>query len=154
MQTVITRARVEIDLGALQRNGAALARRAGVPLLPMIKADAYGLGAEAAVRALDPLEPWGYGVASVAEGEELRSFDVKRPIVVFTPLLEADLARLGAAKLTPTLGFASEIDAWRRRGGGSWHLSIDTGMSRAGIPWREISAIVEAAGSMTPQGAF
>jgi alanine racemase len=154
MQPVITRARVEIDLGALQRNGAALARRAGVPLLPMIKADAYGLGAEAAVRALDPLEPWGYGVASVAEGEELRGFDVKRPIVVFTPLLDAELPRLRAAKLTPTLGFAAEIDAWGRSGGGAWHLAIDTGMSRAGIPWREISGIVDAAGRMTPQGAF
>ena len=154
MQPVITRARVEIDLGALQRNGAALARRAGVPLLPMIKADAYGLGAEAAVRALEPLEPWGYGVASVAEGEELRRFDVRRPIVVFTPLLDADLPRLRAAKLTPTLGFATEIDAWRRGGGGPWHLAIDTGMSRAGIPWREIGGVVDAAGRMAPEGAF
>ena len=45
MKHSLARARVEIDLGALQRNGAAVARRAGVPLLPMIKADAYGLGA-------------------------------------------------------------------------------------------------------------
>ncbi len=154
MQPVITRARVEIDLGALQRNGAALARRSGVPLLPMIKADAYGLGAQAAVRALEPLEPWGYGVASVSEGEELRSFEVKRPIVVFTPLLDADFPRLRSAKLTPTLGFADEIEAWRQGGGGQWHLAIDTGMSRAGIPWREIGGVIDAAGRMTPQGAF
>ena len=154
MQHVITRARVEIDLGALQRNGAALARRAGVPLVPMIKADAYGLGAEAAVRALDPLEPWGFGVASVREGEELRNWGVKRPIVVFTPALPSDFSGIRAAKLTPALGFADEIDAWRRAGGGSWHLAIDTGMSRAGIPWREISTVVDAASRMTPQGAF
>ncbi|MDQ3674209.1 MAG: alanine racemase [Gemmatimonadota bacterium] len=154
MQRVITRARVEIDLGALQRNGAALARRAGVPMLPMIKADAYGVGAEAAVRALDPLQPWGYGVASVAEGEELRAWDVKRPIVVFTPLLADDLPRLRAARLVPTLGFADEIDVWRQSGGGAWHLAIDTGMSRAGVPWREIPTVVDSAGRMSPQGAF
>jgi alanine racemase len=154
MQRVITRARVEIDLGALQRNGAALARRAGVPLLPMVKADAYGLGSEAAVRSLEPLQPWGYGVASVAEGEELRALDVKRPIVVFTPFLPGDLPRLRAARLVPTLGFADEIDAWRQSGGGPWHLAIDTGMSRAGIPWREITGVVDAAGRMSPQGAF
>ena len=154
MQRVITRARVEIDLGALQRNGAALARRAGVPLLPMIKADAYGVGAQAAVRTLEPLEPWGYGVASVREGEELRSWGVKRPIVVFTPVLSGDLAGIRAAKLTPTLGFAEEIDAWRQSGGGPWHLAIDTGMSRAGVPWREIGSVVDAVGRMTPQGAF
>ena len=154
MQRVITRARVEIDLGALQRNGAALARRAGVPMLPMVKADAYGLGAEAAVRALEPLEPWGYGVASVEEGEDLRSWDVKRPVVVFTPHIAEDLRRLRAARLVPTLGFAGEIEAWRRGGGGAWHLAIDTGMSRAGVPWREIGSIIDAAGRMSPQGAF
>ena len=154
MQRVITRARVEIDLGALQRNGAALARRAGVPMIAMVKADAYGLGAEAAVRALEPLEPWGYGVASVAEGEELRRSNVKRPIIVFTPLLVDDLPRLRSARLVPTLGFPDEIEAWRKSGGGAWHLAIDTGMSRAGVPWREIGSVVGAAGRMSPQGAF
>ena len=78
MKQTLARALVEIDLGALQRNGAALARRAGVPLLPMIKADAYGLGAEAVFRALESLEPWGYGVATVAEGEELRDWGASR----------------------------------------------------------------------------
>src|SRR6202521_2075145 len=100
---------VEIDLGAFQRNGVAVARRSGVPLLPMIKADAYGLGAKGALRALEVLEPWGYGVATVTEGEELRELGVSRPIVIFTPLLEADLSRARAARLTPTLGFPHEI---------------------------------------------
>jgi len=154
MQPVTTRARVEIDLGALQRNGAALARRAGVPLLPMIKADAYGLGAEAVARALEPLDPWGYGVASVTEGEELRGWGVKRPVVVFTPLLDADLPRLRAARLTPTLGYPHEIESWRRSGGGDWHLAIDTGMSRAGIPWRQVRDVTDAIATIPPQGAF
>jgi alanine racemase len=154
MKQTLARAQVEIDLGALQRNGAAVARRAGVPLLPMIKADAYGLGAEAALRALDVLEPWGYGVATVAEGEELRDLGVSRPIVIFTPLLEAELSRARAARLTPTLGFPDEIEAWRRAGGGAWHLSIDTGMSRAGIPWRQVGEIEQLAALAPPDGAF
>src|SRR4051794_22522609 len=99
MKHSLARARVEIDLGALQRNGAAVARRAGVPILPMVKADAYGLGAAAAVRALEPLGPWGYGVATVVEGEELRELGVTRPIVVFTPVLECELSRARAARL-------------------------------------------------------
>src|SRR5512132_2470955 len=100
MEHSLLRARVEIDLGALQRNGAAVARRAAVPLLPMIKADAYGLGAAAALRALDPLEPWGYGVGTVVEGEELRDLGVTRPVVVFTPLLAEELSRARSARLT------------------------------------------------------
>src|SRR5678810_882125 len=94
MKHSLARARLDIDLGALQRNAAAAARRAGVPLLPMIKADAYGLGAAPAVRALEPLNPWGFGVATVAEGEELRRLGVTRPIVIFTPVLDDELPRV------------------------------------------------------------
>jgi alanine racemase len=154
MKQSLARAQVEIDLGALQRNAAAAARRAGVPLLPMIKADAYGLGVAAAVRALEPLAPWGFGVATVAEGEELRRLGVTRPVVIFTPLLERDLQRARTARLTPTLGFPAEIEAWRQAGGGSWHLSIDTGMSRAGIPWREVGEIGQLVELLPPEGAF
>jgi alanine racemase len=120
----------------------------------MIKADAYGLGAAAAVRALDVLEPWGYGVATVAEGEELRKLGVTRPVVVFTPLLEQELTRVRSARLTPTLGFPAEIEAWRGAGGGAWHLSIDTGMSRAGIPWRQVGEIRHLTELLPPEGAF
>ena len=154
MKHSLARARVDIDLGALQRNGAAVARRAGVPLLPMIKADAYGLGVAGALRALEVLQPWGYGIASVREGEELRTLGVARPIVVFTPLLEEELAPARSARLTPTLGFPPEIEAWRRAGGGAWHLSIDTGMSRAGIPWRDVRAIRHLVELDPPEGAF
>ncbi|MGH7652050.1 MAG: alanine racemase [Gemmatimonadaceae bacterium] len=154
MKQTLARARVEIDLGALHRNGAAVARHSGVPLLPMVKADAYGLGVSAGVRALDGLEPWGYGIATVAEGEELRGLGVTRPIVIFTPLLEAELSRARTAKLTPILGFPREIEAWRRVGGGPWHLSIDTGMNRAGIPWREVSSITQLVALGPPEGAF
>ena len=154
MKHSLARARVDIDLGALQRNGAAVARRAGVPLLPMIKADAYGLGVAGALRALEVLQPWGYGIASVREGEELRTLGVARPIVVFTPLLEEELAPARSARLTPTLGFPPEIEAWRRAGGGAWHLSIDTGMSRAGIPWRDVRAIRHLVELAPPEGAF
>jgi alanine racemase len=120
----------------------------------MIKADAYGLGAEAVFRALESLEPWGYGVATVAEGEELRGWGVARPVLVFTPLLEHDLGRARSARLTPTLGFANEIEAWRRAGGGAWHLAIDTGMSRAGIPWRQVKEIKHLLEVVPPEGAF
>src|SRR3954469_17428834 len=96
-----SRAWVEIDLGALRRNGGAIARHAGVPLLPMVKADAYGLGAVAAVRALEPLAPWGYGVATPSEGRALRDAGIERSILLFSPILPADFAATREARLTP-----------------------------------------------------
>lgn len=154
MSSSLRRARVEIDLGAVQRNAAAMARRAGVPILPMVKADAYGLGVTQVVSSLEKLGPWGYGVASADEGQELREAGIVKPIIVFTPLLESELKRAFAAKLTPTLGYRDEIDAWRRMGGGAWHFAIDTGMSRAGIPWREVERVRSLLEVMPPEGAF
>jgi alanine racemase len=147
------RAWVDIDLGALLRNGAAVAAQAGVPLLPMVKADAYGLGAVRVARTLERLDPWGFGVATIAEGEELRRSAITRPIVVFTPLLVEDFDAAVRANLTPTLGNSETVERWRetRR---PWHLAIDTGMSRAGVQWDEVKTISDAARSFPPEGAF
>src|SRR5688572_7154247 len=133
MESGLTRAWVDVDLGALQRNAVAIANRAGVPLLPMVKADAYGLGAVPVARALESLEPWGFGVATIEEGVELRDAGIERPIVVFTPLASAELTAARAHELTPALSRPEVIDAWRRLRGTAWHLAIDTGMSRSGI---------------------
>lgn len=147
------RAWMEIDLGALVNNGRAIAAHAGRPLLPMIKADAYGMGAVPVARALEQLQPWGFGVATVREGAELRHAGIARPILVVTPLLEPDLDLAAEFRLTPSLGTAGSIRRWSRTGL-PWHLSIDTGMSRAGIEWWRVSEIVEVAAGYPPEGAF
>lgn len=154
MHEHLTRAWVEIDLGALQQNGAAIAARAQTPLLPMVKADGYGLGALATVRALEPLAPWGYGVATVREGRALREAGVGRPVIVFTPLLEADLPAACAARLTPALARAECVAAWRALGGGPWHLAVDTGMSRSGVPWNDFEPLLAEVTAAPPEGAF
>ena len=150
---MLNRAWMEVDLGALVRNARALRDRAGVGLIPMIKADAYGLGAVEAAHALESLSPVAYGVATVDEGRELRMAGISRPIIVFTPLLEADLAGAHAASLTPTLGSADSIVAWSRLGG-DYDLSIDTGMARAGLAWREVPGALEVLREHPPSGAF
>src|SRR5687768_12097375 len=116
MESGLTRAWVDVDLGALQRNAVAIAARAGVPILPMVKADAYGLGAVAVARALESVGPWGFGVATVDEGAELRDAGIEHRIVIFTPLTEDDLPRAHDLDLTPGLSRAESISAWRRRG--------------------------------------
>jgi len=150
----MTRAWVDVDLGALVRNGAALARYAGVPLLPMVKADAYGLGAVACACALERLDPHGFGVATVPEAEELRAGGIERRIYVFSPLLPADFAAARAARVIPTLGDAAAIAAWAQGGGGPWHLAIETGMHRAGIRWDSIGAVADLVREHPPEGAF
>ena len=150
---MLTRAWMEVDLGAVGRNAAAVVERAGAPAIPMIKADAYGLGARAVALALESLNPLAYGVATVVEGEELRAAGINRPILVFSPLLVEEFDAAHRARLTPTLGSMEEIVAWSAFGS-PYHLSIDTGMSRAGVPWRDIGAICDLIERFPPEGAF
>lgn len=147
------RAWLDVDVAALQRNAATVARRAGVPLIPMVKADGYGVGAAAVVAALEPIEPWGYGVATVAEGSALRSIGVERHVVLFTPILPTEYAAARSASLTPSLCSAQAIVEWgpSRR---PYHLAIDTGMNRAGVCWRDIASVATAAGEFPPAGAY
>ena len=153
MHSLIRRAWVDVDLGALLRNAQAVAARSGVPLLPMVKADGYGLGAVRVARALERLEPWGFGVATVGEGEELRRAGITRPIVVFTPLLVGDFDAAERANLTPALGARDAIVRWQLTGR-PWQLAIDTGMNRAGLPWTAVDSLRGLLAVDAPQGVF
>jgi alanine racemase len=147
------RAWIEVDLAALVRNAEAVAARAQVPLLPMVKADAYGLGAVPVARALQAIDPWGFGVATVAEGEELRRAGITRPVIVFTPLLPEDLDAVQRSRLTPALGSLAAIERWTptRR---PWHLAVDTGMNRAGVQWDAVRPLRDALLLHPPEGVF
>lgn len=127
---------IEVDLGALVSNAKTVATRAaGARLLPMVKANAYGLGAAPVARALESLDPWGYGVATPEEGAELRAAGITRRIVVFSPVTEA-LEAAAKHDLTPALGGVSQVRAWRGLAGDRpFHVQVDTGIGRAGIWW-------------------
>lgn len=149
-----SRAWVEVDLGALRRNGAALAARARVPLLAVIKADGYGLGSVKVARALEPVQPWGFGVATVAEGVELRDGGISRPILVLSPVLPDEYRAMRDSALRPSLGDARAITEWERDGGGAWHLSIDTGMNRAGIDWKLVPLLRDVLSASGIEGVY
>lgn len=137
----------------MRANARALQSRTDAALIPMVKADAYGIGAAEVVRALEPLDPYAYGVATVREGCELRALGVVRPVIIFTPLLASELGAVADASLTPTLGSAEAIETWARTGA-PYHLSIDTGMNRAGAAWRDVASLRDAVRAFPPAGAF
>lgn len=142
----IARAWVDVDLGALVDNARAVARACGSRLLPMVKANGYGLGAAEVARALEVVDPWGFGVASVEEGSALRTRGISRPILVVDPVGVSAFDSCVAADLRPAFGDIGSLRAWLGRPGGSFHLEIDTGMSRAGIRWDDRPALAAAAG--------
>lgn len=148
------RAWIDVDLGALLRNARAVADQSRAELIPMVKADAYGLGAVPVVRALESLNPRAYGVATIAEGVELRDAGIERQVMIFTPSFLTDLEPMARARLTPTLSDAETVRAWKAAGGGAWHLAVDTGMSRAGVRWDAIDSLHDVLREAPPEGVF
>ena len=132
------RAWLDIHLANLVANARTVQQGAGgVPLLPMVKADAYGLGAVPVVEALETLDPWGYGVATVDEGVTLRRAGIERPIVVFTPAFQAARDGYRTHGLHAVLDDPAAAAAWDA----PFHLEIDTGMGRCGVRWDAADAI-------------
>lgn len=138
------RAWLDVDLSALLTNARTIAGRSRARLLPMVKANGYGVGAVMVSRALEQLDPWGFGVATVEEGAELRAAGISRPIAVFSPLPPGTLAECAAHDLRPTIGDLAALAEWRASGR-PFHLEIDTGMSRAGFRWSDGESLMQVA---------
>ncbi len=130
---------VEIDLAAIRENARTVLERAkGARLLPMLKANAYGLGAVKVARALEDLDPWGYGVATADEGRELREAGITRAILVIQPVA-AMLDQCALLGLTPALGNIEDVRSWLALTTLAFHVGVDTGMNRGGIWWEDFA---------------
>jgi alanine racemase len=130
-----SRAWVDVDLAALVANARTVAAVSGSRLLPMVKANGYGLGGVEVARALESVDPWGFGVASVDEAAALRRAGITRPLLVVTPLLPQWIDRYIELDLRPAIGDLAAVQAWTARTERPFHVEIDTGMSRGGVRW-------------------
>ncbi len=141
----------EIDLGAVAHN-VEVVRRAVAPadVWAIVKADAYGHGAEPVARAALAGGAVGLGVALTAEGVALRERRVDAPILVLSEQPPDDAPLLVEHHLTPTVTTAAGIDAVaaaaRGRGPSSSvgvHLKVDTGMHRVGACPDDVAPLIE-----------
>ena len=145
---------VEVDVEALVDNARTIAKIANTRLLPVVKANAYGVGAALVSKALEPLDPWGYGVATIEEGAELRAAGITRPILVFMPARAQRFGDYDRHQLTPALGEAGSILEWTTRGERPFHIEIDTGMGRSGVRWDEVDELGAAVDTASFEGCY
>jgi len=152
-------ARARIDLDRLAANYAAVAEYAQVPLMPVVKADAYGHGAPAVARRLVREGAALLAVAYPEEGAELRAARIDVPLVVLAGFAPAQVPLLVRDRLTPIVSTAEQLEALLAAAERPpvAHVKVDTGMSRLGFTaeafleasQRLADAGVEVAGAMT-----
>ena len=132
------RAEVIVDLGAIASNVRALKEKAGVPLLAVVKADAYGHGLVPVARvAIDAGAQW-LGVALLEEALALRESGVRAPIIAWLVPPGSDFATaiasdidLGVASLEIFYEICSAAQHMKKRA--RIHVEVDTGMTRGGF---------------------
>ena len=133
----------EISLPALRQNFQQVARRVGTSIiLAVVKANAYGHGAVRVSQILLACGARRLGVATIAEGVELRQAGLTAPILVMGGGLSDDLGALLEHDLTPVLTSPDCIASLLRLASGRSsplpvHLKVDTGMGRLGLSPKE-----------------
>jgi alanine racemase len=131
--------RLKIDLGALMRNWRTLCEFApGAECAAVVKADAYGLGADRVVPALSRAGCATFFVATLAEGVSLRKVAPDAAIYILDGTFPGSEPAFAAHDLRPVLSSGLQVEAWmnfadRAVSMPSAALHVDTGMTRLGL---------------------
>ena len=128
---------VNIDLDAISANFRAIREKAGVPVMAVIKADAYGHGAIQVARKLQD-ECAFFGVSSMLEALELRQAGLTNPILVLGHTRVAAFPEAVRENIRPTIyrfedAQALSEEAVKQNKVAPCHVAVDTGMSRLGF---------------------
>ena len=83
----------------------------------------------------------------------MRHAGIDLPILVFSPVLPRQFDAVRRGELTPVLGEPEVIKQWAEVDA-PWHLGIDTGMNRAGMPWQRVKELASLVDASPPEGAF
>lgn len=145
-----------IDLSRLAQNLSAL--RARLPpscaIIGIVKANAYGHGAVAISQTLIQLGVSTLGVATVAEGIQLREAGMLCDIVVLGPVVPRELADLLHHHLTPLIYDEAIVVALtaRLRDVSPYpvHVEVDTGMGRLGLAADRVLPLLQSAAFKGP----
>ena len=155
---IVSRAEVVVDLDAIAQNVATLRKRAGAPLMAVVKADGYGHGLVEAARAARAGGADWLGAAALEEALALRRAGDTGPLLTWLAVPGEDYTEAveEAVDLTAySVAQVDEIAAAARSVGRRARLQLkaDTGLGRGGASEALWPALVEAAADAEQAGA-
>ena len=142
--------RIVVDLDVLAGNLRAIRAHVGVPVMAIVKANAYGHGLVPVAHHLQAQGVEQLGVAFVEEGMALRRAGITVPILVLGGILGRQVTQLIQHDLEITVSSLDKlrkVEAAAERLGRKAvvHLKIDTGMERIGVHSYSCGPMIEAA---------
>lgn len=135
---------IKIDLDAIQENFSTIAEKAGVPVIAVVKADAYGHGAVPVAKLLEDQCAF-LAVANAAEALELRRAGIRKPILILGHICPQVFSAVVENDIRPTIftyedAQALSQEAIKQGKIARLHIAVDTGMSRIGFQVTKQSA--------------
>jgi alanine racemase len=130
---------VEVHAGHLRANAAAVHKRAGVPILAVIKNNGYGAGVVNVARALEPVSVIrGFAVVKLHEAIALREAGIRKPVLLMGPVDGGDLVEIARREIacmvyTPVVSMLERAASEAGRAV-TLHVCVDTGLGRVGVP--------------------
>ncbi len=153
---------VTIDLDIIADNFRAIAEKVNVPVMAIVKADAYGHGAIQVARQLQDCCAV-FGVSSMLEALELRKAGIATPILILGQIPPSAFATAIRENIRPSIfryedALALSDTARKLKKDAPFHLVVDTGMSRIGFQATEedadICARICRLPGIIPEGLF
>lgn len=141
-----------IDLCAIRANAEKIRTLAsGRKFFAVVKADAYGHGAEEVSRHIEDIVD-GFCVAIIEEGISLRVAGITKPILVFAPPMDSyDALRAREYDLSVTV---NSVKAAKLCGENSCHIKVNTGMNRMGCTVAELPDILKVLAPENIEGVY
>lgn len=141
--------KIEINLDRIRSNVLAIKRNLNVPIMLMVKADAYGFGIKEVATSVEDIVDY-FGVVTLEEGVALREVGIKKPILLCDCAID-EIKRAIELNLTIALHDTSQIVALKRliddgaldKGNVQLHIKIDSEMHRLGFAFDEVGEVVK-----------
>lgn len=142
--------RILVDLDRIAGNLRAIRTHVGVPVMAIVKANAYGHGLVPVARYLQAQGVEQLGVAFPEEGVALRRAGITVPILVLGGIFGPQIGQFIAHDLqitVPSVEKLRQVEAAAESLGrrATVHLKVDTGMERIGVHAWTAGSFIEAA---------
>lgn len=130
----------EVNLDAFRHNIKEIKRllTGSAKIMAVVKADAYGHGADELARVAEQSGADYLAVARMNEAVRLRNIGAKRPMLLFDNCEPESAARYIEMDIRPTINNSAEADAYSSAAKAAGktlkiHIKVDTGMGRLGF---------------------
>ncbi len=128
------RVTAKVDLGIIRNNYSYIKSLVGdSEVMAVVKADAYGHGAERVSKELYSLGCRSFAVACISEAQGLRESGLEGDILILGPTDERLMNEITAGDFIQTVDSLDYAKRLAEKGKVRVHVKVDTGMSRLGI---------------------